>query len=125
MIEGWSWGVLITQILLSAFFLCTTKNKFSGSDDEEGCMRHAIYGLVIMTIVQTVTVFSLLEGYGRTDLDFQNLLASSAQLSDFNGCGDDYMVINVDDVFGSIHSARAALSTAFYFTVLMIIAYVV
>lgn len=63
--------------------------------------------------------------YVGTDADYQKLLANSSQLSDFNGCGDKYMHIDVDMVFKNIDTSRNNLRVGVFIAVLALIIFAV
>ena len=62
-------------------------------------------------------VFIYLAGYAKTDGDYQQILASSSQLTDFNGCGDSYMTLNPDVVFANLKSSQSSLQAALLFSI--------
>ena len=61
--------------------------------------------------------------YIRTDRMYQKLMADSAQLSDFNKCGDSYMKIDLDTVMQNIYTSKQQLQVGLYFAIIAVIAY--
>ena len=77
--------------------------------------------MIIVAAVQLISVFIFLGNYARTDSDYQTLLASSAQLSDFNGCGDSYMRVDPTAVASALKQSQGKLFIGLIFSILTLI----
>lgn len=108
--------IILEPLLVYVLFKAKMQEGF-GNGGGFACM------LAVFSILQMVFLISFAASYTSTDADYQKIMANSAQLSDFNRCGDSYMQIDTNEVFGNIAKSRSNLKIGVQFAVLAIFVY--
>ena len=75
-----------------------------------------------LQVIQLIFVFVYIAGYSATDKNYQQILASSSQLADLNGCGDSYMTLDPNVVFKNLQTSQSQLQAGLVFSLIVLIA---
>lgn len=102
-------AICCLEPIIVVFLWCTTRDKFK-KHEKAGYKCQAGF-LGFFTVLQLICVISFFVNYGYTDKEYSSIMASSAQLSDFNGCGDAYMQIDKELVFAKLKQSQNSLNT--------------
>lgn len=80
--------------------MCTICDSFRDNMAEQSDKKRSdwICFIIVSTLIQFGSIISFFVSYKMTDNIYERVYASTAQLSDFNHCGDSYMFIDTDTV---------------------------